>query len=195
MSKKGFNLLRPQIEPPTVWTKVYDWAVGSARIVVILVELVVVLAFAIRIVIDVQSNNLNEEIKTKESIVLVFQSSELRYLNIQQRTSAYRDNWESTPVFSGIFAEVSSYLPPGGKELTVLINPSSGVFVSGTAPVAEIGVMEENFKNSNTFSRATLDSIEGEGAVIDAAFSLSADIAIQENREFQQIEQIVSKLH
>lgn len=174
MSKKGFNLLRPQIEPPTMWTRVYDWVVGSARVIVIIVELVVVVAFAIRIVVDVQSNNLNEQIATKEAILQTFAEAELRYLSTQAKTDAYRDLWETSVEYSTIFAEILSYLPTTSQELVVQMSTRSGLFVSGSAEVNEIAQMESSFKASQNFTRQELDSIEGEGAIISATYAFSA---------------------
>ncbi|KXK26905.1 MAG: hypothetical protein TR69_WS6001000928 [candidate division WS6 bacterium OLB20] len=160
-----------------MWTRVYDWVVGSARVVVIIVELVVVVAFAIRIVVDVQSNNLNEQIETKEAIVKTFQQAELRYLSTQSKTDAYRDLWETSTEFSSVFAEIVGYLPTTSSELIVQISKRSGLFISGSAEVAEIADMESGFKNSTSFTRQELDSIEGEGSIIAATFAFSAQFS------------------
>jgi len=157
-----------------MWTRVYDWVVGSARVVVIVVELVVVVAFAIRIVVDVQSNNLNEQIDTKEAILQTFQEAELRYLSTQAKTDAYRDLWETSNQYSPIFSEILSYLPTTSQELVVQISTRSGLFVSGSAEVNEIAQMETSFKSSPNFTRQELDSIEGEGAIINATYAFSA---------------------
>lgn len=177
MSVKGFNLLRPQVEPPTVWTKLYNYVVNTARVVVILVELVVVVAFVIRIVVDVQSKNLDEEIQTKEAVVKAFQSSEFNYRKIQNKTSAFESIWTSALTFSELYSEISRYIPTDIKEIGVQITDNS-VFVSGSAIVSDIGLIEAAFKNSPNFIRQELDQVESEGSTTDVLgnFTLRADI-------------------
>ncbi|MFQ5492958.1 MAG: hypothetical protein ACE5DX_02240 [Candidatus Dojkabacteria bacterium] len=177
MAKKGFNLLRPQIEPPTVWTKVYDYIVGSARVIVILVELVVVLAFVVRLVVDVQSKNLDEEIVVKEAIVKSFAQAEARYVRIQNKTGAFNAIWTNSPIYIQLYSEINGYIPNSAREMTIQID-NDKIFITGIAITSEIGEMENAFKNSDTFYKQELDQLETEGVSDDTLgnFTLRAQL-------------------
>ena len=176
MPKKAFNLLRPQVEPPTVWTKLYDYVVGTARIIVIVVELVVVVAFAIRIVVDVQSKNLDEEIAIKESIIATFAQAELRFREIQDKTRSFETIWTKSEEFSENYAEINNYLPATLAEFTVQITADT-VFVTGSATNEDIQRMEESLNNSTRFTKK-IDEITSEGGAgnILATFTIRSDI-------------------
>jgi len=187
MSKQGFNLLRPQIEPPSMWTKVYDYIIGSARLIIIIVELIVVGAFVVRIFTDIESNNLNEQIKTKEAILASFSEAEQRYVNIQSKSSAYEKIWEESYKYSTLFSEVNSYLPVSAQEYGVRFNEKT-VFLNGKAPLREVSEMESKFKQSNTFSRQELDQIQTEGSNTNVlgTFSFRADIENMDKKVISQ---------
>ncbi len=181
--KIGFNLLISQIEPPTLWTKIYDWMVGSARIVMISIELVVIVAFGLRVFLDVESKNLDEEIANKENILRAFQSSEVRFRKIQDHVNAYAKSWEEANVHSSIYAEVNTYLPQNPVEMSVQIDTTT-VVVSGTATGNEIAFLENAFKNSSTFRDAQLVKLDIEGTSGDSLgnFTIAATIRNPEKR-------------
>jgi len=63
MSEQGFNLLKPQKTPPTLWEKIYAWVLGTARIIVIIVEIIVVFSFGARIAVDTIASRLDKEVE------------------------------------------------------------------------------------------------------------------------------------
>jgi hypothetical protein len=188
--KIGFNLLISQIEPPTLWTKIYDWMVGSARIVMISIELVVIVAFGLRVFLDVESKNLDEEIANKENILRAFQSSEVRFRKIQDHVNAYAKSWEEASVHSSVYAEVNTYLPQNPVEMSVQIDTTT-VVVSGTASGKEIAFLENAFKNSSTFRDAQLVKLDIEGTSGDSLgnFTIVAAIRNPEKRQINNLAQ------
>ncbi len=186
--KIGFNLLISQIEPPTLWTKIYDWMVGSARIVMISIELVVIVAFGLRVFLDVESKNLDEEIANKENILRAFQSSEVRFRKIQDHVNAYAKSWEEASVHNNIYTEINSYLPQNPVEMTVQIDTTT-IVVSGTATGNEIAFMENAFKNSSTFRDAQLIKLDIEGTSGDSLgnFTIVATIRNPEKRQISNL--------
>ncbi len=187
MPKTGFNLLRPQVEPPTVWTKLYDYVVGTARVVVIFIELVVVVAFVWRIIIDVQSKNLDDEIRVKESIISTFAQAEREFKQIQKKTGAYDVIWTDTRAFTNNYAEINKYLPLSLHEFTIQLNKDN-VFITGTANVSEIGTMEDSLNKSETFSKK-IDNITSAGTSGSelASFSLRLNIDTLEYRKISDV--------
>lgn len=190
MSNSGFNLLKPQLEPPTVWTKIYDWIVGTARLIVIVVEIIVVVAFGIRLILDIQGNKLSEDIENSEATLRAFQSSEARYKQTQNKTRAFNISWVEAPVFTDIYVEVNSYIPDDAIELNVQIT-SSVITISGKASINEIGDMETSFKNSPTFIDSELVQLESSGGSSNqfAEFTLRTKIKSIKLREIPEVAQ------
>lgn len=159
MAKKGFNLLKEQVEPPSVWTKIYDWMVGTARIIVVVVLLVVVIAFAIRIVVDVQGKQLDEKITARESIMRQYQATELRYRSIQAKTWSFRTSWEKTPAFLQLISELDKFLPQNVTKMNIQLD-STQISISGTAPSSEVGALEEDLKNADFLQNTEVSRVE-----------------------------------
>ncbi|MCA9383572.1 hypothetical protein KC909_04345 [Candidatus Dojkabacteria bacterium] len=189
MSNKGFNLLKPQIEPPTVWTKIYEWIVGTARLIVIVVEIVVVIAFGFRVVLDIQGNQLTEQIDDKERILNAFQEAESRYVRVQNKTRAFNFSWTDATIYTDVYVEINGYLPQDATELTVQVDGDL-IFITGTAPISQVGVLETAFKNSNTFINTELVQIKADGNSENnnAEFSLRSKIKELDKREIVEVD-------
>jgi len=183
--KQGFNLLKAQVEAPTVWTKVYDWVVGTARLVVIAVEIAVVVAFAIRLIVDVQSAKLDEEIKSKETRVsYIRKSGELeKYNRIQTKTKSFEYMWTESQIFSEIYMNINRYLPNNFIEGSVSVDKTR-ISIAGKATVIEIERLEKNLKNSAILKGVELKNIETQGSSPTelAEFSIIAHIRESEMR-------------
>lgn len=189
MPKTGFNLLRPQVEPPTVWSKLYDYVVGTARVVVIFVELVVVVAFVWRIIIDVQSKNLDDEIRVKESIISTFAQAEREFKQIQKKTGAYDIIWTGTRSFTNNYAEINKYLPLSLHEFTIQLNKDT-VYITGTANVSEIQSMEDDLNKSETFTKK-IDNITSAGTSGSALASFSLRLTV-DKLEYRKITDVIT---
>lgn len=175
INKRGFNLLKSQIESPTIWTKLYDWAVTTARAIMIIVELVVVVSFGFRVVLDLQNKNLEKDIEQKEKIVLVLQESQPRLQRIQKKVAIYSQEWQNTVVYGSTYAEINEYIPATGQEIIVQIDGNE-VFINGFAQIADVGEMEEQFKGSKTFFETELLDVEKQGVNDLNSFSLRTKI-------------------
>lgn len=175
--KKGFNLLKEQLDPPTVWSKIYDWIVGTARLIVIVVEIIVVVAFGIRLVVDVQSKDLDEQIATKETNLKLFQDAEARFVRIQNKTAAFDTGWTESELYTSIFAEINGFLPEDAIELSVRLDGET-FLVTGKASESEVGRMETAFKNSTSFINTELIQIQSQGSSSSsiAEFTLRSNI-------------------
>lgn len=182
--KNAFNLLKPQVEPPTVWSKLYDWITGTARIIVIFVELIVVAAFAIRVVIDVQAKNLDMQVSTAESTVGIFRQAEERYRFIQSKTKTFNDTYTQSPTFVKVIDEINANLPVGATEISVQISGNS-VVISGSANDASLGAAENAYKSSNFFSNVELKRFEtGKDSELSGNFSFNLQIRDLKLRTF-----------
>lgn len=172
--KKGFNLLKTQIEPQTMWTKLYLWTTTTARAIMVIVELVIVISFGVRVVVDLQFKNLNKDIAAKESVMEVLAESERRLSVIQSKAAAYKAIWSESDYYSDIYKEVFTIIPEGVEELNIQISDNR-LIVKGFADIDSIQDMETKFKNSKTFTKTELVNIETQGNSLDS-FTIEADL-------------------
>ena len=153
--KKGFNLLKEQVEPPSVWTKIYDWVLGTARIVIIIVEVIVLIAFGIRILIDLQAKELDSKIEQSDAVMNVLLTSETSFRQIQNKTAAYETLWNGTMNYSDVVNNINSLLPVNTSitNLTIAIDQEN-VTISGVADKTreeDVRLLEENLKNNSPY--------------------------------------------
>ena len=167
--KQGFNLLKPQVEAPSIWTTLYNWVVGTARIVLIITETAVIGALFIRIVIDVQGKDLDEKISNYESIIKVRSEEESKYLKLQSMTADYRDSYDKNYKFSGQMNEFIKNIPLEFND--VVINfVDNKIVLSGKALNIDIKEMENYLKTSDLYINSQLTSFDIGGGLSDFNF-------------------------
>jgi len=167
VKKKGFNLLKNQVEPQTKWTKLYHWTTSTARVIMILVELVIVVAFGIRVVVELQFKNLNKDIAVKEDVLLALQDNEIRLRTIQNRADIYKNLWDGTDYYSNVYTELTRIVPATVQELNVQIVENE-LIVKGYTDTATIEQIETGFKNSPQFRMTELLNVETQGQSLDS---------------------------
>ena len=188
--KKGFNLLKTQAEPPSVWTKVYDWVIGTARIVIIVIEVIVLVAFVIRIFIDLQGKELDKKIEQGEAILNVLKTNEADFRLIQSKTSTYSTIWNSTPDYSEMIATINASLPINVSitNLTISINKDT-LTITGVADKkkeADIVDLETNLKNNLPYlTNSVLDRLQD--TTDQLTFSFRATIVNITNKNLSDI--------
>jgi hypothetical protein len=153
--KQGFNLLKPQVEAPSVWTTIYKWVVGTARIILIITETAVIAALVIRIFIDVKGKDLDERIASYETIVSVRASEEKKYLGLQMRTTAYKESYDKNIDASAQINELIKNIPLSFSNLDMSI-VGKKVLINGEAPNTDIQKMEQYLKSSNLYVNSKL---------------------------------------
>jgi len=157
--KQGFNFLKPQVEPPSVWTRVYDWVVGTARLILIIFEVAVVIALGIRIVVDIQSKNLDDQIGNVESILNVRSAEEIKYRLLQDKINAFTTAWTTSNSYSSEYAAINKFIPLSATDYTVSID-GMAITITGKANNADIGAMENSLKGASLFTDTKLSTLE-----------------------------------
>ncbi len=150
MTLKGFNLLRKQKEPPTVWEKIYAWTLGTARIIIIIVEIVVVGAFATRVVIDTKAKKLDKEMKLRQLTLANLSDTELKYRKIQDKNSIYKDLWRNSSNYYLVAKDLENYLSSNFSDLQVSIEKGE-LIIRGEGDIDKIAKLENDIKSSNKF--------------------------------------------
>ena len=158
--KKGFNLLKSQAEPPSVWSKLYEWVLGSARIIIILVEIVVLVAFGFKVWVDIQGKDLDKSIERSEAIVNAMATSEKEFRLVQAKTTSYKLIWDASIDYSKVLANINSLLPitTSIKDITVSFDKDQ-ISISGISPKSkesEIKNLENDLKSNSPYLKDTV---------------------------------------
>lgn len=163
-----FNLLKPVAAPKTSWDTIYDWLLGKARIIIFTVEILIVGAFIGKFIVDTQAKNKDKQIEAlrlEESFYTLKKEPEFRL--IQSKNNAYITLWNGSSSYYAILSEIYSYISPDIEEINISIS-TDRVIVSGYDDIEELRIVEESFKNSNTFTDANIEvSLESDDIVAD----------------------------
>jgi len=156
--KQGFNLLKPQQEAPSVWTTIYTWIVGTARVVLIITETAVIAALVLRIVIDVNGKNLDEKVTSYEAIINIRENEENKYVEIQSKTKEYQTVYDKNVSYTSILNTLNKNIPTNFSNITISISGNK-IIMTGEAPNEAIQRMEKYLKNSTDFSGTKLTTL------------------------------------
>jgi hypothetical protein len=140
----------------------YLWIVNTARIVLILTEATVILALVIRVVVDVQSKDLDTRIKTFDNMLKLREPEEKKYLLLQNKITTYQTAYDSLPVFSNVIKTINENIPMEIVNVNITIGKDS-ISVTGESQNTYIQQFEEFLKNSPMFSDSQLTTFNVEG--------------------------------
>lgn len=157
-----------------MWTKVYQWTTTTARGIMVVVELIIVVAFGVRVVVDLQFKNLNKDIASKEDVVMVLQDSERRLKNTQNKVNVYENLYLETDYYSNVYAELTKIVPATVQDLSTQIIKDE-LIVKGFTDTETIARIEAEFKNSSVFTKTELLNVETQGNQMDS-FTLKTKI-------------------
>lgn len=160
--RRGFNLLKPYLSPPTAWDKIYEWILGKARVIILLVEVVVVAAFIGKVVVDIQAKNLTELVTAKNGELSRFAVTvEPQIRKVQQKSESYLKLWNASSGYSAVLTEIHSYIPNTAAEIVIRITGDK-VTIRGGDSLSSIAEIEGKMKNSNTFTDVSVPTLSSE---------------------------------
>lgn len=160
---KLVNLLPQEVFDASPTGRVLRWALSSFRVIVIVTEMVVMIAFLSRFWLDAKNSDLNEEILQKETIITSQAEFEKEFRELQRRLSivsqisASSNTFESLPV-------VSSHLPP--EVLLSSISFNQGTLQVKGASSSELAVAQfiVNLEEDKSFEKVTLTQLDSDGS-------------------------------
>lgn len=159
MSLHGFNLLQNNVRPPDAWDKLNDWVTNVGRIIVMVVEVVVIVSFIARVVIDTQTKNLLEKEEANSQAIVALRDREVRFRTQQAQFETYKQIWDTSSSYTAVMTELDKLRPKSIEKLSVSVQGDLITF-SGEAPVTAIGQFENSLKTSEKYSDVQVDEIE-----------------------------------
>ncbi|BCX13652.1 MAG: hypothetical protein KatS3mg085_184 [Candidatus Dojkabacteria bacterium] len=180
-----FNLLKPVEPPKTVWDKIYDWILTRAKIVMMLAEVFIAIAFFSKVIVDTQAKSKIETINsfTAQARLYVDENGVAnarlsRYSEIQARSSDYVKLWNGSSNLATVLEEIYSYIPNQVADVNVSIQ-ANRLMISGQIELDTLRSIENLIDNSPTFvdSEITLIIEEDDSLAGLGSYSLEATIS------------------
>ncbi len=174
-----FNLLKPIKEPKSSWDKIYDWIIGKARVVLLFVEILMVLIFFAKIIVDNTEKNRIQEFERLQLQLLSLESQyEQEFSTLQLKVQSYDEHWQLSTSFFPILNELSGYLGNPSDQFSLSINNTGVVQIDGYNDLNELKEIEALIKSSNTFLNVGFNTAADQSDLIEqrGRYSLSAFI-------------------
>jgi len=127
------NLLPREQFAASTGGRVLTWALSTFRIIVIITELVVILAFLSRFFLDAENADLSEEIEQKQSIIASSSDFEKTFRQTQKRLEIFSELTVRDKLASGVLSKIALSIPPDVYLESIGLNDNS-ISLVGLSP-------------------------------------------------------------
>lgn len=110
--EEEINLLPQKGFQSSTAGRVLAWILSTFRIIVIVTEIIVMVAFLSRFWFDAQNTNLNEQIQQKKDVLLAYREFEHNFKDVQKRLTIYSDITQNQISGINVAETVKYFLPP-----------------------------------------------------------------------------------
>lgn len=136
--KNSINLLPSSQFDQTTTGRILRWLLGTFRMIVIFVELIVIVAFLFRFWIDIQISLLNREIEEKKAIIVSYTDFEKEYRGVLARQDFYKANTENIIHKNKVFSQIGTKIPLDLKLTEVFFDETNNkISISGESLAEE----------------------------------------------------------
>lgn len=162
--KVPINLLPREEFAETTLGRILAWITSTFRIIVIVTELVVLLAFLSRFWLDAQNADLNELIEQKQAVIATSSEFEREFRSIQKRLGVFSGLTSNKETASETLNSIVRSMPPDVLLASLLLSGET-VQVEGLSPT-ERGIQQfiVNLESSELFQKVTLVEVEANQA-------------------------------
>jgi len=175
------NLLPQEEFTSSTLGRVLTWILSTFRILVIMTELIVILAFLSRFWLDARTTDLNEEIKQKQAIVVASSDFEQKLRSAQEKLKIYSQMTAGGKKATNLINTTSSYLPP--EVLLVSVSQiEKEIQVKGQSFTERaIAQFIVNLESSEVFSAVSLSQVDTNRRG-DATMVFALKLTLRENK-------------
>ena len=178
------DLLKPQGSPERIPAKFLKWLLSSGRLIFILVEALVLIAFVARFKLDSDIASKKEAIEIERAFVQGLKSYETLIRQTQLKLSTISTFRANSPDYPEILSTIASQTPLSVTILTLKMEKEIGKVKITISAAAKDNNDVSNFlaglKESGSFSQVSLDSVGLNQGLIN--FLISAEQTIADER-------------
>jgi len=155
--------------------QIINWVLTIGRVLVISVELIALLAFLYRFSLDSQLQDLNTQIKQRQTIVAFQKQNEDTYRNLQQRLKLISDTSISETQTVKIYYDILSFAPTGMTFNNVALSDNNILIEVNVDSIAPLGVFTNILKKYPSVESISVDKIQNNttGSTITATISIT----------------------
>lgn len=166
MKQRSFNLLKPLEPPKTMWDKAYDWLLNRAKIVILITEILIAVAFFGKVIQDTDAKNKDSQISILTSELQFYSNTlEPQFRNTEIKDNLYQTIWTNSNSYAKILEEVYSYISNSASEINVRIEGRE-LIIFGTENLETLQKLEASLKSSDSFSSVIIRSLSLEQQAI-----------------------------
>lgn len=159
---KALNLLDPAEKPTSAWDKIYDWVFSIGRYVIICVELIVLLAFASRFVLDRRNNDLKESIDVKVRILQEQKEIESELRRVQAILNNFSNILECQQIITPKLTDILDDIPDEFEMDSISVSQAAVNF-SGIAPSYQvIQTLEDDLREDADYGDVSVQISKGD---------------------------------
>ena len=157
--EKEVNLLPQEEFEGSTLGRILKWALSTFRIMVIVTEMVVMLAFLSRFWLDARGTDLNQLIIQKEAVIAAERDFEKEFKNTQKRLRIFANLTSIDVPFAETLKTITSYLPIDSFLTSISFNGDSYQVKGITINEISIAQFIANLKSSQKFKEVSLNGI------------------------------------
>jgi len=150
------NLLPQKGFEATTTGRVLAWVLSTFRVIVIVTEMIVMIAFLSRFWLDAQNSDLNEEIDEKQALLSASVTFENQFRDIQKRLSLFSQLTVQKALFSTSVKTITSYLPDDLYLTGIIFNNNAFLVEGATSNEQSIQQLIVNLASSGIFPEVGL---------------------------------------
>ena len=154
------NLLPQEQFAASTTGRVLTWALSTFRIIVILTELVVILAFLSRFFLDAENADLSDQIEQKQSIIADSSEFEKTFRQTQKRLEIFSQLTAQDKQASGVLSKIAISIPPDVFLDSINLNDNSLSLVGLSPNERSIQEFVVNLEVNLGFKNVNLERIE-----------------------------------
>jgi len=159
--KDQINLLPQRGFAASTSGRVLLWILSTFRVIVIVTEIIVMIAFLSRFWMDAQNTDLAEKIQQQQAVLTSFTQFEKEFKSAQKRLEIFSILTQNKETATNIANSIISYLPEDTFLKSISFTSSNEVVIEGISP-SERSVQQfaVNLQSADIFNQINLTGIE-----------------------------------
>ena len=154
------NLLHQEQFAASTSGRILAWALSTFRIIVIITELVVILAFLSRFFLDAENADLSEEIEQKQGIIVSSAEFEKTFRQTQKKLEIFSQLTAQDRQASGVLSKIALSIPPDVFLESISLNDNSLSLIGLSPNERSIQEFVANLETNLGFKNVNLERIE-----------------------------------
>ena len=153
---QDINLLPQKGFQTSTAGRILAWILSTFRIIVIVTEIIVMIAFLSRFWFDAQNTDLNEKIQQKQAVLAASKDFELRFKDVQDRLEIFSNLTDNKMKNSEILTLITSSIPSDVILTKLAVTKEAFLLTGSTSNEKSIQQLIVNLASNQNFNNLGL---------------------------------------